>query len=329
MTSTTAPGCKCIVDTSLYALNGHNPPTVEKPLDLAVDATACKIRLIDCHAVCSKQLRIRILEFDEFPLVPYATISYPWRGVETRATRRSFHVRLPDSGEHRRYPDPISGVLLFHASAAALAHDCPYLWLDRLCIIQTSEEDKHWQIRHMYEVYRSCKLCIVLPGGLQRVADIDEPTTWIHRSWTLQETLAPPEAIIVFRWRLGPGTARVPMVGDFPITTVPHANEVVMLPLRLVLVASTVGSMIFTPEAEGKEEVSVRVSIFSAHPPPPWHANSSKGSQPRILATNVSALSMVMEPEVRADPDRRAHAVWQSSLMRTSSRPVDMVFSIM
>ncbi len=153
---------KCIIDTSLYALDGHKPPTVEEPLDLAPTATACKIQLVDCHAICSKQLRIHILEFDNFPLVPYAAISYPWRGVETRSTRRSFHVCLRDSDKHR-YPDPISGVLLFHASAAALAHNCPYLWLDRLCIIQTSEEDKHWQIRYMYEVYRSCKLCIVLP----------------------------------------------------------------------------------------------------------------------------------------------------------------------
>ncbi|KAL7278605.1 hypothetical protein ACG7TL_007606 [Trametes sanguinea] len=315
---------KCIVETSLYERGGHKPPTVEEPLDLTVTATKCKLRLVDCNALCHRDFKVRILEFDDFPSEPYAAVSYPWRGVSNSGPlRRFFHVRGAEQGA-----DPVGGVLLFHACAAAIAHGCPYLWIDRLCIMQTSKEDKHWQIRHMHQVYKSCKVCIVLPGGLQRITYLDEPTPWIHRSWTLQETLAPPESIVLFRWRPGPGTASVAAVGSFPIVGVPRAPQVVMLPLRLVLAASTVGSMTFTPEEPGKEAVSVRVSMFSAHPPPPAF-ESSLGSRPRILATNVSALSMAMEPEIMADPDRRAHAVWQSSLMRTSSRPVDMVFSIM
>ena len=282
----------------------------------------------------SKEFKIRILEFDELPTVAvsYAAVSYPWRGVQTGITKRSFHV-VGAEGD----ADPVGGLLLRHICAAALEHNCPYLWLDRLCIMQNKtdagKEDRRWQIRHMYQVYKSCKVCIVLPGGLQRLAFIDEPTTWIHRSWTLQETLAPPDAVVVFRWRLGPGNARVPMdgrigLGSFPITEALHTNGAVMLSLRLLLVASAVGSMIFKPNAPGKEEVLVRVSIFSAHPPPLWY-DSSKTTQPRILATNVCALCMAMEPGVMADPERRRHAVWQSALMRTSSRPVDMVFSIM
>ena len=320
------------MDTSLWAFGEHKPPTVKEPLDLAATATPCKLRLVDCEAMRSKEFRIRILEFAELPTVSYAAISYPWRGVQTGITRRSFHVQGAEGDA-----DPVGGVLLRQICSAALERDCPYLWLDRLCIMQNKtdagKEDRRWQIRHMYQVYKSCKVCIILPGGLQRVAFIDEPTTWIHRSWTLQETLAPPEAVVVFRWRLGPGNARVPMddrigMGSFPITESLHTNGAVMLSLRLLLVASAVGTMIFTPNTPGKEEVLVRVSIFSAHLPPPWY-DSSKNVQPRILATNVCALSMAMEPEVIADSERRGHAVWQSALMRTSSRPVDMVFSIM
>ena len=36
-----------------------------------------------------------------------------------------------------------------------------------------------------------------------------------------------------------------------------------------------------------------------------------------------------MWEELAPDPDARNHTIWQGALMRTSSRPVDMVFSIM
>lgn len=47
-------------------------------------------------------------------------------------------------------------------------------------------------------------------------------------------------------------------------------------------------------------------------------------ASPNLYATSV-AMSKILAP----DPDARHHAIWQSALMRTSSRPVDMVFSIM
>ncbi|KAF9227019.1 hypothetical protein BS17DRAFT_695336 [Gyrodon lividus] len=52
----------------------------------------------------------------------------------------------------------------------------------------------------------SCHTCIVLPVGLQHVVScLDEPTGWIHRGWTLQETLAPKDTVVLFLWKNGPG----------------------------------------------------------------------------------------------------------------------------
>ncbi|OTA66080.1 hypothetical protein K449DRAFT_403543 [Hypoxylon sp. EC38] len=45
------------------------------------------------------------------------------------------------------------------------------------------------------------------------------------------------------------------------------------------------------------------------------------------MSPNVGALARIMSEDL--DNDERHHSIWQSALMRTSSRPVDMVFSIM
>lgn len=56
-----------------------------------------------------------------------------------------------------------------------------------MCILQTSGEDKAWQVRRMFSLYQHCKVSLVLPGGIQRLAAHDEGTNWIERAWTLQE----------------------------------------------------------------------------------------------------------------------------------------------
>jgi hypothetical protein len=80
-----------------------------------------------------------------------------------------------------------------------------HLWIDLVCIMQSDDYDKAWQIEHMYELYTHCTLCIILPAGLQYISRLDEETGWIHRGWTLQETLAPKRTVVMFRWTLGPG----------------------------------------------------------------------------------------------------------------------------
>src|SRR5277367_1567730 len=78
-----------------------------------------------------------------------------------------------------RYPNPP-----LHNPMAKL-RKARYLWLDRLCIMQTSKQDKRWQIVHTFNLYRHCTQCLVLPGGIQRLVPLDEETSWVHRAWTL------------------------------------------------------------------------------------------------------------------------------------------------
>ena len=79
-----------------------------------------------------------------------------------------------------------------------------YLWLDRGCIIQSSKEDRSWQMQHMGRIYKNCSTYLVLPGGLGRLVGLAEETAWIHRSWTLQEALSPRTTKCLFRWEQPP-----------------------------------------------------------------------------------------------------------------------------
>ncbi|KAJ7196125.1 hypothetical protein GGX14DRAFT_376385 [Mycena pura] len=294
-------------------------------LDISSAATPCRIRLVECRSLV-EQGTLRIVEFPAFPAVPYSTISYPWRGVsmDPASTGHVFAVAGAEDG------DPVGTDVLRDSCAASLARGNSHLWLDRLCIVQTSPEDKRWQIKTMYKVYQSCRVCIVVAGGVRRLVRLDEETSWIHRSWTLQEVLAPPEVVVLFNWKLGPGKC---LSGGNELTVEEVTKgESAIAPLSLILQACTAGHMSFTPvspDGSSKPRM-IKASMMSALPQthsyndiPFWQA------QRKILAPNVAALTIAMDAAFVSDPDIRAHSVWQSALMRTSSRPVDMVFSIM
>ena len=123
-------------------------------LSISTTTTPCRIRLVDCEALVERRT-LRIVEFPTFPTEPYATVSYPWLGVaasDATVTDRKFSVKGAELA------DPVSIDVLEHACTASLMRGCRYLWLDRLCIDQTNRVDKNWQIQHMYQVYKSCRL---------------------------------------------------------------------------------------------------------------------------------------------------------------------------
>jgi hypothetical protein len=80
--------------------------------------------------------------------------------------------------------------ILRTACIAARQFGVSLLWLDRLCIMQSNKVDKNWQITHMFSMYVHAGPCLVLPGGLVRLARVDEPTIWIDWPWALQEAAA-------------------------------------------------------------------------------------------------------------------------------------------
>ncbi|PCH38822.1 hypothetical protein WOLCODRAFT_84641, partial [Wolfiporia cocos MD-104 SS10] len=172
-------------------------------MTLGVDdvATPLTIRFIDCNAYCAERV-LRIwqgADVEKLASLPYATISYVWKGNRKPPVSSSLAVEGAEDG------DRLSLEVLHTVCSIALRKGIQYIWLDRLCIMQKLKDDKHWQIRNMAAIYRSCRTCIVLPGGIGGFVGVSERTSWIQRSWTLQETLLPPDVICIVGWELGRG----------------------------------------------------------------------------------------------------------------------------
>ena len=134
----------------------------------------------------------------------YATISYPWQGLDLEGTVApslgQFTVKGAEAGGIIN-----ADVLMTSCRAAKLrtrpCDKCGLLWLDRICIKQEDKEDKNWQIKNMYDIYKKCALCLVLPGGIKRIAGFEERSTWAKRAWTLQEALVPKAVDCLFSWK--------------------------------------------------------------------------------------------------------------------------------
>ncbi|KAJ5963873.1 uncharacterized protein N7479_003749 [Penicillium vulpinum] len=276
-------------------------------LDISALGTECRFRLVDCERFLHDQV-LQVTEFSDVPPVDYSTISYPWRGNECNATSLSvggtFSVAGAEDG------DPVSMDVLMHACTfSSTSLGVRYLWLDRVCIMQTNPQDKHWQIRRMYRIYKECKACIVLPGGLGRLVRLDEETAWIHRGWTLQEALAPDKVDVLFAWKAGSGT--FVSADHSGVLSEVVAKQSARAPLRDLIQASAVGYMLFSCNSMQVSRFPVQVRIFGSSTP------------------NARALAGLLSEDLAADDEIRDHAIWKSAFQRTSSRPVDMVYSIM
>lgn len=174
-------------------------------IDITATATIGRFRLIDCV----RYTRDQVLCIEEYEHVSglelqYSAISYVWKGNIAEQTGPpnnlgEFSMKGAEDG------DPISLDVLHHVCAASIIEGADRVWLDRLCRIQASRDDKAWQIARMYDIYKLCKVCIILPGGINHLVSDEEETAWITRAWTLQEVTAPKRPMVLFHWERGAG----------------------------------------------------------------------------------------------------------------------------
>ncbi|KAF8600443.1 hypothetical protein BDV93DRAFT_496772 [Ceratobasidium sp. AG-I] len=289
-------------------------------LDIDSIAVPERYRFVECAFLVDQGI-LGIWEFLHLPSEPYSAVSYVWRGnkVPDKYDVPVFTVRGAEDA------DPISTELLRHACKAALKRGTHFLWLDRLSIMQMNKHDKNWQISKMYNMYRFCAFCVIIPAGLQRLVSLQEETQWIHRGWTLQEALAPPAVEVMFSWTLGelqaiPGDSN----GFRGNITEIFEGQSAMAPLWLVLDACVAGSLsLFEVDAAFSGGRFEHISIFGVG------EKGYTGSDFRFALPNVAALAAAVSRSMQEDYDRKCYTIWKCALMRTSSRPVDMVFSIM
>ncbi|KAF9467608.1 hypothetical protein BDZ94DRAFT_1248542 [Collybia nuda] len=283
-------------------------------------------RLLDCDAFLDSQL-LRVLQFPEFTPkdIRYAAVSYPWRDLQllegTQPPMGCFSVQ---GAEHA---DPITIGVLRTACLATRQFGVSLLWLDRLCIMQSSRIDKDWQITHMFMVYVHADPCLILPGGLVRLANVSEPTTWLDRAWTLQESAA------------NINRDSIKCVFAFPYDT--FADFAKTLP-NIGYSTSFWNSLLQAQHPAFTQhiiepgysaacnlldlctEIQFSVEKFEFHDPE--LAKDYRNFPLRILyapAANLLSHALVYNRTINYQ------YLWMSAFVRSSSRPVDMVFSFM
>ncbi|KAK5994857.1 hypothetical protein PT974_03243 [Cladobotryum mycophilum] len=204
-------------------------------LDLTPVATPERFRLIDYSQYVNDRV-LAIVELPSFPVpqCPYAAISYVWRGNNTDNVTGAarFAVAGAEDG------DPIGIDALHHACFAALQH----------------RDDKHQQIRWMFDIYKQCDICTIV--ALQFQAHQLFPFCHWHAYYLSSRGFRPP-------------------VTSSSVTVIEQTTEIGVLMLKAAL------------EKYGTE--TDMISAVEEHSP----------------------------------------AIWRSAFFRTSSRPVDMIFSIM
>lgn len=141
------------------------------------------------------------LERDAPPDMPrYCAISHVWEasedaGQRSKEANRSLEIDLGKGRVHT-----ISWLGLVQAAIAAESLDCEYIWLDLLCLDQTSAEDKTLQIQNMARIYSNASSVVVMVGGIHAAQGLETPSAWIHRAWTFQEATLCFQPQVLVQW---------------------------------------------------------------------------------------------------------------------------------
>jgi hypothetical protein len=90
----------------------------------------------------------------------YVTLSYIWGGPQPSSTTKNIDTYITQGLEISKFPKTIG-----EAIVATNGFGIRYLWIDALCILQDSVEDKNQQIGMMRGIYRNSYVTIIAACG--------------------------------------------------------------------------------------------------------------------------------------------------------------------
>ncbi|PCG89079.1 Heterokaryon incompatibility [Penicillium occitanis (nom. inval.)] len=299
-----------------------------------VPRTAGAFRVIDVSALLDNDPKIYLYEWTDIryanpststaagdhlrrlkrsPEDRYLAVSHVWsRGDEVDEALTNFKgpdlIYIETSGK----PEKISWVGLKEIAQAAHELDVTWIWLDFFCIDQVDKDDleKGLEICIMADIYTWAHCVLVMIGGVAAVQGIKGKTAWMDRAWTLQESIVNKENTYVYmKWPRGLRFLQHPTIPSISwplrfVGRVPNSKlDYRLVRLEHLLDISDLSSHI--PQAKGMVVLDGNQSI----------ANDSPR---RALRAALSSNNMI-----------KYAGVWRSMFMRTSSKPVDVVYSIM
>jgi hypothetical protein len=179
------------------------------------------------------QLQLRIIcgdDMGEHDMSKYVALSYCWGGDQTNKLTQENHGLYKKNIAWEILPKTIQD-----AAKTAQALGFQYIWIDSMCIVQDSKEDKDAEISQMAKVYAHATLTIVnqrgdrvtegflhprtLPSGTSSIqyrtkngqtqcltlsfddaSDREESLAVNTRGWTLQEYLLSRRRLVIGTW---------------------------------------------------------------------------------------------------------------------------------
>jgi hypothetical protein len=255
----------------------------------------------------------------------YAAISHVWEKSEevkrlANAAKSDLEIHTDDG------MNTISWLGLREVANAADELGCDYLWLDLFCLDQVARPDplgigendgeKALQISNMANIYKRATTVIVMVGGAAAVQGVNHPSGWMDRAWTLQEAvLCDKHTWAYVRWPYTPRFSD----GKNSFTFFPVTNPVTGKKDQLCLIKLL--QLLEMPD------LSKTTTSPPLGAPPGFKVRCLDGcATGRAQDTARTALLAVFNAK---NKEWRKAGIWRSMLLRTSTHPVDVVYSVM
>jgi len=126
----------------------------------ATSGTSWPTRLIDVRSPDHPRLTVLSLGDTKSDVRPYVALSYVWGSKQDYVLTKASLAEMRTGLDPSRLPRTISDAIW---AAHRLGFD--YLWVDALCIIQDSPEDKARELPLMSDTYSKSSLCIVVASA--------------------------------------------------------------------------------------------------------------------------------------------------------------------
>ena len=110
---------------------------------------------------------VRILPSPPTPNMRYAALSYCWGGAAKICLKKANISNFEAGVAVGDLPKTIQDAIYFTAGLGL-----QWLWVDSLCIIQDSDEDKAHEIKNMYNTYKNCFVTIAALGATHNDAGL-------------------------------------------------------------------------------------------------------------------------------------------------------------
>jgi len=231
---------------------------------------------------------------------------------------------------------------LTQAAMAARKLGCDYIWLDLLCLNQRSSGDKKLQVKNMANIYRKAGAVLIMFGGCGAAQGLDKTSPWIDRAWTLQEatlngygttwglvewTLPGYGANLKFPTGLGHESYSLTLSRVHRTLAVFRLSELldgvnIEEPATKVYVTKTRqrklpanASFEERTKTIPEEEISLHLRVRCL------------GRHQTAVATLTAVFEIGMEDDWKGNV--KIGAMWRSMWLRTSTKPQDMIFSVL